>query len=369
MEQFSLNLPINPVSFGQVSTAFLRGLHKRGYEPCIFPIGNNVDLSSQGEKPDSDFHKWLASCLNKSLSKHSRGTPVVKLWHINGSMESVSSDQVLYTFYELDSPTNEEINILKNQSCVLVSNSYTKSVFESFGVKNCEVVPLGFDSHNFKKLDKEYFKDDRVVFLLLGKFENRKHHQKVIRAWIKKYGNNPKYFLSCALFNPFLKPEQNQALFNQCVEGNKYFNVQFLGFMAQNELYNDFLNSGHIVIGMSGAEGWGLGEFQATALGKHCVGLNAHGHKEWMTEENAVLVNPCGKKEIYDGMFFHKGQPFNQGNMFDFDDEEFLNACDKAVERHEANPINIEGLKLQEEFTYDKFTESVIKSVDNLIPF
>ncbi|MEK6881170.1 MAG: hypothetical protein AABY22_16235, partial [Nanoarchaeota archaeon] len=200
---FALNLPINSLSFGQVSTAFLREIHKLGHEPCIFPIGNNIDLSSQNENQESDFYKWLVSCVSKSLQKHSRNNPIFKLWHINGSLESLSEKQLLYTFYELDSPTNEEINILKNQSKVFVSNNYTKSVFENFGIESI-VLPLAFDSQNFKVINKKYYHDERIVFLLLGKFEKRKAHQKVIQAWLKKYGNNPRYFLNCAIFNPFL---------------------------------------------------------------------------------------------------------------------------------------------------------------------
>ena len=63
----------------------------------------------------------------------------------------------------------------------------------------------------------------------------------------------------------------NKQMFSNCLNGNSYFNVNFLGHMVQNVLYNDFLNSGDIIIGMSGAEGWGLPEFQSAAIGKHAV--------------------------------------------------------------------------------------------------
>ena len=114
---FSLNLPINSVSFGQVSTAILREIYKKGLQPCIFPIGERVDLSTQEE--DADFSNWVNSGVAKSLNGHSRSNPVFKLWHINGSMESFSEKQVLYTFYELDQPTPAEVNTVKNNSTVI----------------------------------------------------------------------------------------------------------------------------------------------------------------------------------------------------------------------------------------------------------
>ena len=60
-------------------------------------------------------------------------------------------------------------------------------------------------------------------------------------------------------------------------QGQKFFNVNFFGYMAKNTLYNDFLNSADVILGMSGGEGWALPEFQSVAMGKHAVILNASG--------------------------------------------------------------------------------------------
>ena len=108
---------------------------------------------------------------------------------------------------------------------------------------------------------------------------------------------------------PFIKEEDFKKSLNQILDGKNYFNINFLGMMQKNSLYNDFLNSGNIIIGMSGAEGWGLPEFQSVALGKHAVILNATAYKEWATEKNCVFVEPNGKEEAADGMFFKKGGP------------------------------------------------------------
>ena len=65
------------------------------------------------------------------------------------------------------------------------------------------MIPLAFDNYNFKRIEK-YFDDDRITFNLCGKFEHRKRHEKIIKAWVSKYGNNPKYNLQCAIYNPFM---------------------------------------------------------------------------------------------------------------------------------------------------------------------
>ena len=130
--------------------------------------------------------------------------------------------------------------------------------------------------------------------------------------------------------------------------------------MRENSVYNEFLNSGHIIIGMSGGEGWGLPEFHSTAIGKHAVLLNAHAYKSWATPEAVTFVNPNGKIDAIDGAFFRQGDAFNQGSIFDWREDEFVAGCEQAIKKVESSPTNTEGLKLQQEYTKDKFLDNVI---------
>lgn len=369
--KLALHLPINSVSFGQVSTVLLRTLFEREKagklqdELYIMPIGG-VDIGSQAV--GQEFITWLQGKISKSFETYSRDIPIFKLWHLNGSMESYSKNQTLFTFYELDSPTKIEINIAKNNNLCL-SSQFAIDVFQMFGVKS-NLLALPFDSYNFKVLDKRFHADDRIVFNICGKLEKRKHHAKMIQAWIKKYGNKPQYALQCATYNVFLgqNPQEcdknNNELLRQILGGQeKPFNVTFLPHMKENVVYNDFLNSGHIILGMSGGEGWGLPEFQSIALGKHAVLLNAHSYKTWATPDMATFVNPEGKIPVYDNMFFKQGEPFNQGNIFDWNEEEFLNACDTAIAKVKVNKVNTAGLTLQTTYSKEAFTDRVLELI------
>lgn len=366
--KLALHLPINSVSFGQVSTCFLRTLYEREqagklpHELFLFPIGN-PDLGSQAITPE--FGAWLQGKVGKAFESYTRDIPIFKLWHLNGSLESYGCRQTLLTFYELDNPTKIELNVARN-SRVLLSSKYAVQVFKMFGL-DVQYIPLAFDSYNFKVLDKPFHADERIVFNLCGKLERRKHHAKVIQAWIKKYGGNPKFALQCATYNVFMgnNPQEcdrnNNELIRQILQGKeKPFNVNFLPHMRENAVYNDFLNSGQIILGMSGGEGWGLPEFQSIALGKHAILLNAHAYKSWATPEMATFVQPSGKITAVDNIFFKAGEPYNQGQIFDWNEDEFIAACEVAVKRVHSNPINTEGLKLQEEYHKDKFTDTVL---------
>jgi len=362
VNKLSFNLPLNSTSLGQVSFSILRELYKRKLQINLFPIGG-VDISTQIQ--DNEFVSWIQQSISSSLKEHKKTTPVFKLWHLNGSLESFSNKQVLLSFYEVDSPTSTEINIAKNNEKLILSSNYAVSIFKNLGLDNVEFLPLAFDSTHFKQIPKKNI--DSIQFGLFGKLEpQRKRHLKTLSLWAKKYGNNPNYTLNCAVFNHFIDPNVQSQLINQALNGQKYFNINFLNYMPSNEMFNDLLNNIDIVLAMSGGEGWGLPEFQSVALGKHCVGLNAHAYKDWMTEDNTVFVQPNSKIPCYDNIFFKQGDIYNQGNIFDWDDNEFLSALDTVENKFKKNPININGLKLQETFTYSNMVNSILEILNKI---
>ena len=360
--KLNFNIPINSTSFGQTSLLIARTLFseiKKGKRSdsdySISPLGA-VDLSTQDL--DDEFTSWLSQKIATPMLSHDRKTPSFKLWHLNGALESMSEKQTLLSFYELDQPTKAEINSVKNNN-KLFSSQFSIDAFKPFG-QQAQLLPLAFDSYNFNNTGKAYFSDGRITFNLCGKFEKRKNHEKIIKAWIKRYKNSRSHFLQCAVYNPFLSQETNNALINNSLTGDKPFNVTFLPFLGKNSQYNDFLNSADVVIGMSGGEGWGLPEFTSVCLGKHSVIMNSHGYKLWAEHGGCNLVNPSSKIECYDGIFFQKNAPFNQGNIFDFNEDEFINACEAASSNASKNKVNKKGLELREIFSKEKLLDNII---------
>jgi len=358
-QEFAVNTPINAVSFGQVSVAILRELKARGYQPNVFPIGGQVDLGTQ--KPDESFNQWLGHCINIAQKDHSRKKTSIRLWHVNGSLESYSdTDSRLITFHETDQLTPHEINVLKNQSKVYVTSRFTQQIFSMFGIQ-AEYLPLGFDAHNFSTLPKRPKIDGVTQFGLAGKLEVRKNHLKILNLWAKKYGNRREYRLNAAVHNPFLKPEHINALIGQALEGKQYWNINFIPYMGNNAEYNNFLQANDIHLALSGGEGFDLPAFHAIALGAHTVALRAHVYTDYLNDENAVLVSPNGKRPAVDGIFFHPNTPFNTGNFFDFADADFNKACDEA-EKRVAQGLNTKGLDLQKQ-TYAQTVDILLKNL------
>jgi hypothetical protein len=358
-KDFSLDVAINGLSFGAVSIGILRECYKRGLHPSVFPLQGQVDLGAQ--KPDDGFNKWLGNCINKAHKEASRQNTAIKLWHLQGGLNSYSAtNSRLITFHETDQITPTEINVLKNQSRVYVTSTFTQQVFKMFGVES-EYLPLGFDSHNFHVLPERPRVKDVISFGLGGKLEIRKGHLKVLALWAKKYGNKREYRLNCALSNPFLKPEVWNGMVGQALEGKQYYNINFLNHMPTNAEYNQFLQANDIYLAMSGGEGRDLPAYHSVALGAHIVALKAHAYNDYLTDANAVLVTPNGKRPAADGVFFHPNTPFNSGNFFDFGEDDFLAACEKAEARVKTG-INVAGLELQK-LTYADTVDVLLKDL------
>ena len=362
MKKIIFNAPLNSLSFGNVSLNMAREFYKRDVECVFFPIGNNVDLQAF-DKLDPDFAKWLHDSINDRLHKVSNDTVTLQMWHINGSEARFSSRKVLYTFYELDQPTTTEQNLVSLQDRIVFSSSYARDSFINRGATNTHFVPIGFDP-DLGPTGKEYMKN-KIHFGLMGKFEKRKHTAKIIQTWIKEYGNNYDYQLTCCVTNPFFQPQQMEGILNNLTEGKRYGNVNFLPHLPTNSEVNDFINAIDIDLsGMSGAEGWNLPAFNAAALGKWSIVLNATSHQDWATDKNSLLVEPSGKENCYDGTFFQEGAPFNQGTIYCFDENSLIAKMKEAEAL--CKKTNTEGIKLQKDFTYAKTVDSLLALCDTL---
>ncbi len=343
MTPYSLEIPINNVSFGSVAVALTRELFRRSETPPIHPIGP-VDLSAQ--VPDAEFNARLEGCILSAQQRHQRKNPTLRLWHIGSSLASQSDrGNHLLTFFELDQLTPTELNILRQQAKVYVTSKFSQMVMGQFGVQ-AEYLPLGFDSHNFHQLATRPKVDGATSFLLAGKAEKRKGTFQVLRAWARRYGNNAAYRLNCCIHNPFIPQDRFAAMVGEALEGKPYWNIIFHQWAPENAIYNQTLQSSEIAICMSGGEGRDLPCYHATALGAWPVAMRAHAYLDYLDDENAVLVNPNGKTPAADGIHFASTGPFNIGNTFSFADEDFIAGCEEAERRVKSLGVNVKGMEL-----------------------
>lgn len=352
---FNFHSPLNFTSIGQSGYNIFRELVKKT-DVALFPINRlNLAIYNLSQEQTDELNKSLINADN-----FSRQDASLKFYHIAGSEESVSARPNLFTFHETDRLTPFEVNRLNQNEVVFVSSKYTKQVFEGGGV-TAKVVycPLGFDSSSFYRI--EGIEKDYITFGLRGKLESRKNTIRILRAWIKVFGGDPRYRLDCSIHNAFYSNEEQSALIiNSLVDKCLPWNVNILPYSDSNTLYNKALNYADIdLTGMSGCEGFNLPLFQSLALGKQAIVLNAHVHKDFCNSENSILIEPNGMVDAVDGKFFIEGSKVSQGQWFDFKEKDLIEAMVFAAER---GPIrNREGEKLQS-WTYENTAKIILEN-------
>lgn len=352
-----IELPLSTLSYGQIGYNILRELFKRGTDLGIFPIG---ETNLTAFEPSKEFMVWLQESVNRRFDFLKRETPSLKLWHIQGSESLRTPNQVLATFYECDEPTNYEKRICGLQKKTLFSSTDSANHFKSGGLDNIGTFACGFDP-DFHLTGKKY-QDDKVVFSLIAKFEARKHTAQIITAWCKKYGNNSKYALNLLVNNPFFDAETNQRLLNNAMMGKRFWNVSVLPHLRTNKEVNELANASDIDLsGLSGGEGWNLGSFHATALGKWATVMNHTAHKDWATSENSILVEPDGRMPVYDGVFFKPDSPTNHGQFYTLSEENMIAAMEAAEKK--AKTPNPDGQKLQISHSWGKAVDGILAQI------
>lgn len=360
MTKINFSAPINSLSFGNVSINMLKALHHKGVDVAFFPIGEKLDFSAY-DQIDQDFKKWIIASSSDRFKNISADTPSLRMWHLNGSESGIGRRNFLYTFYECDNPTLAEKATCQIQEKCIFSSSHAKRCFDEAGCSNTEYIPIGFDT-DFFETEKKYL-EDRINFGIVGKFEKRKHTGKIINLWAKRYGNNNDYQLTCCVTNPFFKPDQMDQILAQCTNGKKYTNINFLPYLKTNSEMNEVYNSIDINLsGLSGAEGWNLPAFNSACLGKWSVVLNSTSHKDWATKDNSIIVEPEGQEPIYDGAFFHEGQPYNQGTFSVFSEDSFYKALDKSIDTY--GKRNEKGVEMKHTFSYNNTIEKILKVIE-----
>lgn len=364
IQKLNVRAPLNPLSLGQVSFNILRELFRRKIQVNLHPFGQ-PDLSAYPVEPA--FGKWLEHSVNTRYENISRNAPTLSIWHINGSELKLSDRSYLLTFHETDSPTTQEINIVNQHDFTFFTSNWSVDNFKQYGAPNVGFVPLGLDE-NFAPIEGRIIDPSITHWILVGKAEARKNTAGIVRTWIKRYGGNKKHQLTLCVHNHFFRKETcgydmndwYASLFGSANwQNDKPFNVNILPPLKTNAEMNRLYNSADIDLsGLSSAEGWGIPAHTATALGKWSIVSNCSAHKDWANDKNSVLVEPTQMRPVYDGVFFAKGSPFSQGNVYDFSTKQLEEAMERAEKL--AGTPNVEGAKLRTEHTYAKTVDTIL---------
>lgn len=353
MKNLNYLAPINQTGYGIAATNIYYELCKL-YDVALFPMGgiDGVDINAS----------LIQAGLNLSTF-FDVNAPCVKIWHQHDMSTFVGKgEHIAFPFFELTEFNRVEEHHLKSVDRIFTSCQWAKNVIINQGIKNhdkIDVVPLGINPHNFRKLPAPKNLPTTTKFFTCGKWEKRKGHDILLEA-----------------FNKAFKPEDNVSLHMMCDNSfigvnnlmkwkNMYANSRLgskIRFLPRVKTHNEVLNimsNMDCGVYISRAEGWNLELLETMSCGVPVITTNYSGHTEFCNDKNSYLVDIDNLEVAEDGFWFKSGI----GSWAELGN----NQVDQIVEHmryvHKNKPYNEEGVRTGQKFTWENSANIIFEKI------
>ncbi len=341
---------INSLSYGYVNLNIAKALEACGHEVAFHLMGDTRRV----EVPTAD--KDFLTKIIKRAETYDKDAPCLKVWQSDGLKDQIGrAKHVGFPFFELDRLQPHEIHILNSLDAVCVASHWAETVLRDGGVTTpIYVCPLGVDRdvfHENIELDNDIAKDAKnTKFLITGKWEVRKGHDVVLKAFERAFGPNDNVALIINCYNPFGSNDEWEKYYETSPLSERFLIIK--NRLAGQENVAALMASVDCGIFISRAEGFNLPLLETMSCGKHVITTASTAHSEFADCQNAMLVNVGPMETAYDGVFFH-----GQGQWPSLDE----NSLEQAVEwlrkvhdmkQREGPQINKAGIETAKRFSW-----------------
>lgn len=292
MDRINIEAPIGYTGYGVVGRNIAYELATSDVDVSLFPIGNSIECPTHQKET-------LLRCI-QNRENFSSKSPSLKIWHQNDLAMFPGSPRIAYTFFELDTLKPNEVHHLQQCDKVLVACDWAQRVCQKHDI-NAEVLPCGV-SDVFKPKTKR--KNTKCVFLNIGKWEVRKGHLELARAFGKLLGYTRDVELWMMSENRFYQNGENEWW-------KSYFRdycgtyVKFLNWVPNESDVANIMQQADIGVFPAKAEAWNLELLEMMACGKQVICTNYSGHSHFANSNNATLLEPEGLETATDACEAH----------------------------------------------------------------
>jgi len=297
--------PINQLGYGITGLNILKALSKQ-IEVSLWPIGQaNVTCQE-----DAD----VCSHAIKNAKYFDSQAPCLRIWHqFDMAMFVGNGPHIGFPIFELDEFNSVEKHHLASLDKVFVCSEWAKNVIikNIWPIKEVPtyVVPLGVDQRTFSSgnlfTDIPQTNSD-TIFFNCGKWEVRKGHDILIKAFKEAFNENDNVQLWMMTNNPFLSEEEAQQWVSMYQQGGFcQKKVKLISRVeTQQEVYN-IMSQSDCGVFPSRGEGWNLEAIEMLSCGKQLIITNYSAHTEFCDEKNSKLISIDETEPAYDNKWFH----------------------------------------------------------------
>lgn len=345
----NLMAPINDLGYGVVGANIAFHLSLKG-NYSLFPIGG-ISVHSESMKTA------IVSGLNNARNNFSNKIPSLKIYHqFDMGTFPRGKKYIGMPIFELDNFTKEEKVHLESLDGIFACSHWAKSVLEN-SLKNCppvSVIPLGVDQSIFYPSER---KSNKTIFLNVGKWEKRKGHDILARAFKAAFGNSEEVELRMLNSNPFLTKQETDDFESEYRSNN----IKLLPRVDTHYQVAEIMRQADCGVFPSRAEGWNLEALEMLSCGRDLIITNYSAHTEFCTIENSRLIDVYGLEVAQDGKWF-----FGTGKWANLDKEVLDNLVDQLRIYHSNRPnsINAEGVKTASRFSWTNTVERILECLE-----
>ena len=355
MKNMNLMAPINKLGYGVAALNILKSLKKDVRVAC-FPIGNNVEVSNREDSEavqealsNRETFDWKAPCL--------------KIWHEFSMAERIGSGPLFgFPFFEITKFDDNRIRNLNSTDSVIVASKWAASVVTAHINSSIpvHVCPLGVDRSLFNE-NGNTPTEEKCEFLNCGKWEVRKGHDVLLRAFTAAFPSERDVGLSMLPANPFLNPKDKS-------EWEVYYRsdprVKIIDRVNSHAEVANIMKQSTCGVFPSRAEGWNLELLEMMSCGKPVIATNYSAHTEFCNEENTLLIEIDSMETASDGKWFNGnvGEWASlEGNAFDTLVSHMRDVYSDWQESRLL--VNEEGIRTAVDFSWDRTAEKIKEAI------
>jgi glycosyltransferase involved in cell wall biosynthesis len=355
----NLLCPINNLGYGVAGLNILAALQLKT-EVALFPI-------SLDESELTPEQKAVVKTAYEQGKLYDGSAPSIRIYHQNQLAEHVGNGlKIGFPFFELDRFTKEEHHHLLWQEQVFTASKWGKEVLLNClpGSENhISVIPLGVDRSIFHEgLFPLHKLGSTTVFLNCGKWEVRKGHDVLIRAFNAAFEAADDVALLMCPHNPFIG-EQNTLWAKAYKESKLGEKIRISGRKRSQVELAQWMAQADCGVFPTRAEGWNLEPIELLSMGKKVIATNYSGQTEYLTHDNSLLVDIDELEDAHDGIWFH-----GQGKWAKYGDNQFEQLVSHMRNVHTLKQtgnisVNIQGIQTAQAFSWDNTASKIIEAL------
>lgn len=358
-----LNLlgPINTLGYGYTALNITKALINNKVELSLFPIGQPQVYTQE----DASIVK---QCM-ETAKFFDCNAPCIKIWHQNDMAQFAGKGKHIgFPIFELDTFNNIEKHHLQSCDSLFVCSEWAKDILynhKNWTSPRVDVIPLGVDTSLFKPSDINTSSD--TIFFNCGKWEVRKGHPELIKAFTSAFEPTDKVQLWLMCDNPFNSEEENAQWYSLFNTTKHYENglIKLIPRVATHHQVYNIMSQTDCGVFPSRAEGWNLEAIEMLACGKHLIITDYSAHTEFCNKENSLLI-PIKEKELaFDNKWF-----FCQGSWAKLETHELDVTIEhmRNVHRMKQNnelALNTRGVETANKFSWNNSAKRIIECLSN----